>query len=595
MSKKKSWLITAILLFVVTICCTLGALSIKPARAQEFVFSGDLKSSYNIGDEIYIPDATVGEVKADFVVTYPDGSATNKQLFIAENSGAYIVDYYANVEGETLKSTKYFSVNGTMFSVEGNGSISYVEPREDRAGIAAKIEKDSFLLYNDIIDLSTLSWNKPFIKLAALPETPGEAEADVLKITLIDVYDENIYVDINVKRYLMGGSNQYSISYIDAAFNGGSTMGMYENEKGTGKYDVYLTQYENTPDKYPLNHSAYMNSTYGYTCGFSMTGGTASNPYNALHYRSFSYDYKRNQVLTANYASGEKYKTELIADFSFREAFGGEAFKGFTDGKVKLKITPVNMQKDSFTVFINEIAGKQINKTEAFSYKTEQKPLINIDFVGYTESEIPNAIVGKAYPIFVANGLDMVKGKIHVTAKVFYGYSNLHKARLNIVDNMFVPTRVGEYTIEYTATSSLGVKTTRLVNVKAVNKTNELALTLENARDCTQTAKVGETIKLFDNYIISNNFGRTQLKAWATLKSNKNVVYEINEQTGFSFQPYYAGEYEILYEYRDFLQIKKQTVSLTVESFDFIYYQTVDSLPNIFIKNAIYDVDVIKA
>lgn len=592
MTKRKIWLSAVIVLFS-CVCLLVGLFSIIRASAKEFVYLGTLQATYNIGDEIIIPEAQVGEVKADCVVTYPDGSATSKKSFIAETSGAYTVDYFAVVDGETLKSTKYFSVHGTMFSVIGEGGVEYVEPRADRAGIAATIKKDSYLAYNDVIDLTQFDWNKPFIKLAALPKTPGEAEADVLKITLTDVYDENIYVDINVKRYLMGGANNYSVSYMDSSFNGGVAMGMYKSNNG--KYKVYMDRYENTPDKYPMGYSAYLNSEYGLSGGFSMTGGTAAAPQNALHYRSFGYDFERNQVFTTFYPNGTQYDPELLADFSFREAFGGEAFGGFTDGKVKLKITPVTMQKDSFTVFISEVAGKQIGEAEAFSYKVEQKPLISVDLQGYEENTIPNAVVGKAYPIFEATGLDMTKGKVDVETKVFYGYTNLHKARVNIVDGTFTPTRVGEYTIEYVATSSLGVSTTKLVHVNAVNKTSKLTLALENEKDYTQNANVGEEIKLFSAYTISNNVGRTVLRVWATLKSNTDTMYEINEETEYSFQPYYAGEYEIVYEYKDFIETKKKVATLVVEKDEFIYFETIGGLPNVFIKNGTYNVNVIKA
>lgn len=596
MTKKKNLIVLALISLATIICLLFGVLSIKMASAQEFVYSGELKSSYNIGDEILIPIATVGDVTAESVVSYPDGNTTSKKSFFAEKSGLYTVNYFANVNGKTLKSQKSFSVNGTMFSIEGTGNISYVEPREDRAGIAATIAKDSALVYNDIIDLSSLAWDKPFVKLAALPKNPGEAEADMLRITLIDVYDENLYVDINVKRYMASDSNQYSTSYIDASFNGGTSMGLYKNTEGTGKYDVYLTQYENNPAKYPMNHGAFIDSVqYGYTTGFSMTGGTAAKPQNAEHYRSFSYDYQRNQVLTTFYPSGVKYDTEPVADFSFREVFGGEAFAGFTDGKVKMKIAPVNMQKDTFTVFISEVAGKNISEAEAFSYNPIQKPLISLDLMGYNEKEVPQAIVGKPYPVFEATGLDFTKGSVDVSAKVFYGYSNLHKARVDIQNGMFTPNRVGTYTIEYSTTSSIGETTTKLINVQAINKTEELALELQNERNYDEIAKLGEEIKLFDDYVIKNCIGRDTLTISATLKSRQDIVYHISEESQYAFLPYYAGEYEIVYEYGDFIETKQYKAVVVVEPENIVYYETVKALPNVFIKNGIYDVDVIKA
>ena len=189
---------------------------------DSFVFEGSFNQSYKIGEVVDIPSAKVGNVVAQHIVYLPDKTCSYADQISLNVAGTYSVDYYVvNSNGKTFSTTKSFNVVGSMFSVVGSGSVSYIQPSQNTSGILASLKQDSALLYNDTIDLTKFDKNTPFVSFSSFPDVWGEGEASQIKVIITDAYDENINLVITINKCEQNSEWDYQVSYIAVAFNGG--------------------------------------------------------------------------------------------------------------------------------------------------------------------------------------------------------------------------------------------------------------------------------------------------------------------------------------------------------------------------------------
>lgn len=588
-NKKSLYYIIMPLLLCIVACLGFGVVYSTVGEKSELSFDGELKETYCIGETISIPVATINDVKAEHVVNLPNNTSVNADTVSLKICGDYFVDYYANYNGKTYSATKKFKVLSPMFSIDGTGTLAYVEPTENVSGVVASLTQDSSLIYNDSIDLKKFDNNTPFIKLATLPQIAGEGDVAQFKIIITDAYDENINFVIAANKCDQSTEWDYKVSYFSLAFNGGKTVGLDLAENG--KYTIF-----NSRDKKEYNYRATIDSAiHGTNMMFSMTGGSPGDKVTGETTLGLMYDYESMQMfITLCRPSGEIYYTQLMADLNLIDAYG-TTFPGFTDGKVKIQITPTVMLKTHFNVFIPNINGISVNEKNYNAYTSAVKPVISVSESEFWTDKAPDARVGTPYKIFNATATDMIDNRVDVQTKVYYGYSNTYKSRIQIKDGCFTPNFSGVYTVEYSAVNSLGLKTVKTVDVTAVKDDSELQLVLDNEIDYLRQFKAGEKLCLLSGYRVDNAFGKYYLNVKAFLSDNPEISYTLNESNNYEFTPLYSGEYVLEYNFGDYNINKTETKKLTVNKNNMVFYETFGSVPRYLIKNGKYDLDVVKA
>ena len=582
---KKTWLtvIAAVCLFFSI--TTAIVINVSAAGKDEFVFSGSLEPKYKYGDTVEIPTATYNGKTVDFVVNLPDGTSTRKSSIKLNKTGVYTVNYIAKKANsdEYIKKVLSFSVYSQLFTVNGSGYTKYMNYGDGVDGLYAYLEKGDSLVYNDVIDLKKFQEGQMLFKMGIPASTPGEADIEGFEVTLTDIYDESIFITFRFKKFKDGGIYETIVSYYDVGF-GSVYAGLEISETGPFTYV--------DSDGKTKRFKAHINSEkYGAHSMISMTGGTAEDPFAGNKLFGVTYDMFSGLTYVKHCDYGGAPKSpELVSDLN-NENIYGERFKGFTDGNVKLTIIPTKFLKNDCQFFFAEVGGRAIGSDNWNKLETETAPVITVDTCEYTVDNVPAARVGTSYRIFDAKAYDLLDGQIDYDVKVYYGYSNLDKIRINVTDNSFKTAYVGEYAIEYSATNSTGNKTVVVVKVNCVELNDKISLSLNGEYDYS-AVNAGDTVKLFDSYEIKNCLGNPELKVECRLDGS-DVVYTLDEN--YSFVPYYAGVYTIAYTFSDFATSDYIEKKLTVNKADVVYYETLAELPQYLIKNGRYELNFVKA
>ena len=583
MTKKRKRLAVVCLIVALISAFSLAMFVGAGARdSYEFVFSATLENSYKYGDTVEIPSATYAGKEVRPIVNMPDGTSTDKTEITIDQTGEYMVDYIAQIPNtdEYAKKTLSFSVYKQMFSVKGNGYTEYRKVNGNVGGLYARLTKGDTLVYNDVIDLNDFSATDLLFKAGIIASAPGEADVNQFEVRLTDIYDESIYVVYRVKKFADGGQYETVVSYLDCGF-GGAYCGL--ERSGTGNFTYTVGGKTET-------YKGHINSEkYGCNTMLSMTGGTAAVPFDGTKMFGLTLDGDNGQTFVYLYDYGKTpYYPVIISDL-YNENIYGEKFEGFTDGKVKISFTPTKFAKSECGLFFTEIGGKGISESNWNKLDTENAPVISVDTLGYDIDNVPPSKLGAMYKVFDAAARDVIDGALECEVKVYYGYSNARKVRINVENGEFKTDYKGEYTIEYTAVNSAGNKTVTLVRVNCVETSEELSLTLNGENDYSPVA-AGSRVKLFDSYEIKNNLGKGELKVECILG---DVVYTPDEDNCFT--PYYAGDYTIRYTFSDFSDEKTLERRLTVNAADVVDYEQTANLPPYFVKNGQYDLGVVKA
>ncbi len=582
--RKRSLIIIAAVCMLLSLVTAL-AINTYAAADDKFVFSGTLEPKYKYGETVEIPTATYNGKTVDFTVNLPDGTSTNRSSVKLTKTGVYTVDYIAKKvdSNEYIKETLSFSVYSQMFSVNGNGYTDYKKINDRVGGLYAYLEKGDSLVYNDIIDLNKFQDGQMLFKMGIPASAPGEADIEGFEVTLTDIYDESRYITYRFKKFKDGGQYETIVSYYDVGF---CTVFAGLEESGVGQFT-----YTDVDGKVKRFKAHINTEKYGAHSSISMTGGTAENPFNGDRMFGVTYDMLTGltYVKLCDYG-GAPYYPVLTSDLH-NENIYGERFEGFTDGKVKLTITPTKFLKNDCMFFFAEVGGNGIGADNWNKLETENAPLISVDTGEYTADNVPASRKGTSYRIFDAKAYDLLDGRIDYDVKVYYGYSNRDKIRINVTNGAFKTDYTGEYTIEYSAVNSMGNKSVVAVRVNCVDLNDKISLSLTGEHGYN-AVNAGDTVKLFDDYEIKNYLGNPELKVECKLDGG-DVVYTIDENN--SFVPYYAGVYTVRYTFSDFATSDYIEKKLTVNKANVVYYEAGAELPQYLIKNGKYDLDFVKA
>lgn len=450
------------------------------------------------------------------VLYQPDNSASYTNEFTADKLGYYEVVYSAAFGDKTYEYKQAFNVVDYLYST-GNESdmVSFggTENAGDGSGLTVRLNSGSYIRFNKPIDISTLSPDVPFANIYITPEVMGEEEFSQLEIRLTNRYDENNYL-----RVTADASGE--VAYYKAGGNGQQTKG---DEDG---YKIHVEP-----------------SQYGQWTRLSFAGTENNN--------LFKFYFDKNEK--AVYVDRDGVR-KLVMDMDDPKYYS-DLWEGFTSDEVYVTITANKFIGATANFVVADIYGCELDGT---LITDEEPPELTVN--APEDGEWPDALVGRAYPLFEATAYDShTASDTPVSVRVFRNYGTYSESEISVVDHCFIPVSDEVYTVEYMTEDVYGNRTTQIYHVRALREIAEKFSIVLGQRPAGPFY-AGKEVALAES-LITGGVGKITVQIQAEC-AGKEIL---NDLEG-SFIPSYAGNYIITYLATDYLGFQAQTsYSVTVE------------------------------
>lgn len=586
MTKLKSKAFTLLLCGALAVCggyfASGGGANAAKASEAELKNPVNLESMYAVGTEFTAPpsDIVVGDktYPAELIVRFPDGSAYSKDCVTLDTEGKYILEYRAETETGVVSVKKEFFVSQYLYSVSGKrSSAAYgsAQNAEKRPGVVASLGYNERLLFNKVINLSGYTKTDTIAELLVTPLQQGLADALNVSFVLTDAYDSENYITVTNKRL--------DRTPLTAAWQERNTYATANavNQPPTGLEASGSGDFSWQGNTYKL----HQNDIYGAGIRFSMSGvpnidndctdlGTPGDI--ALQSLTLSMDYAERRV----YVNGS-----IIADLDDVSIFKSVQWQGFTTGECLLSVYASGYNQDSFNFVLTEAGGVKGAEFESGLIVDSKGPEMTMLYGVYEEDGFPDAVTGRPYPLPEVTAYDEKDKYVDVKARVYKDYATNGQVNVQVDEGAFLPLSEGDYTIVYTASDRFGNTSSLRYDVKA--KAFELPLSVKLTEKETE-GEAGRLLKVA-SATVENPQGNPSVKIYARL-TGRDVEEEISVEgeNAYIFRPLYAGEWEIVYEYSDYLETKTEAYTVVVSASDKPYFDEEAKFPKYIVKGATY-------
>ncbi len=559
----------------------------EPLSVQAEAVSSDglIADKYVVGDRVALPQNATLEYAgktypAMVTLRDPVGRGYNAESILLTVAGQYTLEYKAVLDnGQLLKETQTFDCYDSLYSVNGNATnVAYGifdEYPDTESGLAVDLFAGETLTINKMMDVSKLAYDggsfKEIISLYVAPYTLYSEDVSQLRFTLTDAYDAENQITIVLKKYtttVIANEKTYAIhSYVTAGSNE-QQIGLERIGSGDFAYGDGIL------------YKVHKNNFYGSAVAFSMPGGFETvGSYVGKDKISFSMNYEEGQVYSQTIRSGATQRN-LVTDLDDRRLYD-TLWEGFTTGEAYLSITAMNYKAPSCRFVITDLLGISQELLQTNAFKDEQAPAIAIDYAG--NESVPQAIVGQEYPIFSATAQDNYDGELPVQAVVWANYNKTNAFRVSLKDGKFVPERETEYSIVYTATDKAGNSAETVVKVAASATLDRISIQLGEK---LLNGVTGKSVKVATPTLLDGT-GTQYVSICAVHKENNAVRCDIDLES-LEFLPLYAGVYEIVYTYGDYIEENVETYEMVIENGTTPYVADGIQLPKYVLKNGTY-------
>ena len=550
----------------------------RASAETTFVSKPTISEDYVIGETIILDNTMLAydgkEYDANAFLILPNGSVVDTDSYTFTEGGAYAVQYKAKADNGTIIYKEIcFSVSKSLFSYGEKTSVSKGEytNRNDThyEGLSVVLASGESLTYNKVIDLNELSIMDNMFDLFVIPSKEGELDISSLTFTFTDIYD-----DSNVVRVVHRQNGDTVVSsYLQAQAPGQTLVGLRRQEKLCGQCLVINGKY------YHVDRGGQ----YGAWLNFSYSGqGKHSN--GALRAPgeqiiSLSWDYANRAVYgrTQHSLSGGG----LIADLD--ESYMVTGWNGFTTGQVRLSISASGYTGSSAQLFFTNFMNEDFS---ILSFKDNEKPILTINKGVFENSELPKAKVGGEYKLFEASAFDVQDGVCDVEMRAYYGYYTNMCVEIPIEDRCIKTPYLGTYTIEYSSSDKSGLKTTKYIDITAVNE-NEIKPVLS-----IDTVS-GEYVSGVEIEIAECRVDNATIDGVMTIIAMHESSGKTYEVKNGKFQPFDAGEYKISYRYKNYVFEVEENIIITVSAGVAPVFLNEAKLPRYMIKGMSYTLPVL--
>lgn len=526
-------------------------------------------ASGTVGQKYQLPSAQMvlngKEMQVNTILHFPDGKAVSNDVLLTQG-GIYQVEFRAEDGGKIYRYYAKLKVEADLHKTENNAVYgSWTEEYFDVPvnGLMVELTDGKVYEYGNIIDLSDNTDDyATFMKFYVLPYSRGTADFTGLQITLTDAYDESKYV---------------TIDFVD----GDGVGDAYIRMRASNQSDMIGMQWW-SDDRIVIQR----NNAYGYHGLVSFNGDQSPNYTGSYTRMEFDLGYDTSeQVVYGTHAwksSGEVGLSHVMSRLADTDVYK-EAFEGFTTGEVRMSIRAYNFNSSKGRMFITDIDGQDLAKTTVMD---NTPPRIVVDTLEYEENNLPQAIVGEAYPIFTAQAMDDQCGNLPLNVRVCYmGEHRLYD--VNVQNGKFVPAQAGKYVLLYSAEDYYGNISQKEIIVIAGN---EIPLDIQ-WEEYTENAYTGQKIAIA-NWNCTGGHGIVALKSVKAIHES-GEEFEIADS---SFVPTKSGNYVISYVFEDYLgKITEVEYTLSVTNSQNPVLNTEPVLPMAVIDGGVYNLPQLTA
>ena len=501
-----------------------------------------IEEYYEYGDTFTVPSHSIGEKTATAVVSYPDGSQTDRKEIALNQAGLYTVEYRTVSDGKLLTESysfkvKYPSVTGVENSDAYYGTSPYGDA-EDTPGLFIALDNRDTVTFSQIIDLNGSRKDTYFVDLFPTPAAVGSSDCEQFWITLTDVENPECFVEIRMNLYTEGTRQTMTLA---ARSNSQSQVIGLEASSGF----------------------IHVGNQYGSYPGVEMNG-TAHGIYErngAINSLKLSYEESTRTLWSSCKWAGMTYK---IVDLDDPEFVGDALWNGFTSGKVRMSFSAKGYMSEKANFVFKSILGADFSTN---GFEDTKAPVITVK-----EPEISPAIGGEyTVPAYaVTDDLSpVVKEEVSVIKS---GMPVLVK------DGKFKTTTAGTYSIVYTAYDSFGNKAEKTVTVVADGAEEIILSDVTLKSSYTRGEKV-----LLPTAEVTGGRGVTALNIYATVNGEKELL------NGNVFIPMEAANYTLTYEGVDEVgqKVSKEYAVSVVNGANPVFRDE-PILPNFFISTFTY-------
>lgn len=471
-AKNKILVIALTAAFVLSAFLFITAIGFKSANAEVgATVDGEIKSEYAFGDELDIPGCVFEkngkEVKGTYSLQFPDGEESFEKKVTLGQSGIYVLRYIAAIDGAVCTKELKFSVSGKLATYKNDKtSVSYglcTDLGANSEGLMLKIANGDEVTFNHVFDMTKLDMSAKLLEGFVVPSVRGAADFTQMVFTFTDIEDSSVYLTYHGNFH--NDSNSYGLTYFTTAGNGQTQCGL----EYAGRLHV------GTEMGCPVPHSFVAKDT-------GLYWGAQEPKDVAPDYRKFfiGYDSARNQT----WAGGK-----LISDLDDGNYYTS-LWLGFPSGKARLTVSAKNYNSATANICLTSVLGIDLS---AETFVDEDAPVITVDNDYET---MPDAVVGKSYPVSSATAKDEADGEVDVKISVWYDYASQNKKSVNIENGRFKVDNVGTYAIVYEATDHSGNVGKKVLWVRAKLSKYVSKLTVSLQEDYPTDFEVGQVYDL---------------------------------------------------------------------------------------------------
>ena len=570
--KNKTTIILCSVLIVASLIST-GFIITGALSGQSATWSGEtLNNSYDLGVDLTIPDrtVTVGDetVTASHCVIFPDGSSSYADTISLNISGRYELTYTAKIGEKVYNDTHGFQVVNALFAVSDpeSSAVYTTDPGNTRydttSGVLVNLVKGDTLTFNQLISVDDLVNGNYFIEGLIYPESIGASGFSRLTITLTDVNNPEIYVNITLGERLVV-DERFGEAYAYAGGNGQSMVGVQTD--GSGNYQKHFTD-----DGF--GQSIYLPFRGKHTIG--MPSGVPNYTYEVYaddYPFRLSFDADSKEIWhSTNYNNtidGKDYDqtkepnkddvhmtsnawNKIVTDLD-NPTYYNTLWSGFESDYVRLTVSADKYNAKYATFCITNVVGMDLSVN---SFEITSAPTITVQ--GEANS-LPVAKVGGTYPLTAATAFDVYSGDVDVKTNVYYNYFSDDKVAVKMEDGKFSVPYEGYYAIVYTASNHVGNVSEKVLWVYASTSVEPIGVTFG---EYASTSLIGEFIP-YATAELSGGSGEKSVVVYAKHKESGEII-----TTKDGFVPEKTGVWQVIYEATDYIgQITTVNYEVTVE------------------------------
>lgn len=224
----------------IVFCCSLTAGILTVTAENSPTNLDEIVTDQIWGTEYVLPKANIqtdsGIKMAETLLYTPSGKVISTAETTLNEAGEYTLVFIVRDNGQQTVLKKTFCVQYPVMDFGGGAGDAIYLTNEEYAGLKVNATSGKEATLNRYIDISQATSSDVLFKLRVTPKVEGVAEITRMEVKLTDVYDESNYITIRFNSDTASGNTGFA-TYVSAAANGRLFSG-YNYDGGTPSLKV---------------------------------------------------------------------------------------------------------------------------------------------------------------------------------------------------------------------------------------------------------------------------------------------------------------------------------------------------------------------